>query len=131
MSQETGARIKARRKELGLNQDAVASSVGVSKGAVSQWEAGSVQVLGKNLVKLAAALSTTPEWLMSGGEQSVQLQVDAARLARALELLDSLPKVQLQKLSYSQRAKLIAYLYNRNLAPVSPTDVKELAALVE
>jgi transcriptional regulator with XRE-family HTH domain len=131
MSQETGARIKARRKELALSQGVLATAVGVTIGAVSQWEAGAVQVLGKNLMKLASALSTTPEWLMSGGEQSAALQVDIPRLARALELLDSLPKVQLESLSHAKRAKLITYLYNRNLAPTTSKEVRELAGLVE
>ena len=130
MSEAVGARIRARRKELGLSQDSVAEAVGVTGGAVSQWELGLVDVLGKNLVKLALVLDTTPEWLLGESESTRSSGLDACRLERALMALESLSKSELASLSAGQRAKLLAYLYGRDPADLSAVDVRELLVLV-
>ncbi|MDO6671248.1 helix-turn-helix transcriptional regulator [Cobetia amphilecti] len=74
-------RIKQKRKEAGLSQDALAKQVGVTKGAISQWEQGATNPSGQNLYSLAKALRVTAEWLLNGGEQQ------AARPATEDELI--------------------------------------------
>ena len=131
MTLETGDRIRVRRSELRLSQAFVAKSVGVSRAAVSQWELGAVQVLGKNLVKLAAVLKTTPQWLMGQRENEGQLEINPARLARALELLDQLPGKQLSNLSCQKRAKILAYLYASDIERFTSTDITNLLVLLD
>ncbi len=59
-------RIKQKRKEAGLSQEALAKQVGVTKGAISQWEQGATNPSGQNLYSLAKALRVSAEWLLSG-----------------------------------------------------------------
>ena len=61
-----GDRIRRKRKELKLTQKRVANSVGVSAGAVTQWELRYTDPKGKNLHRLAATLKCSPEWLLTG-----------------------------------------------------------------
>jgi transcriptional regulator with XRE-family HTH domain len=131
MPETTGERIRARRKELELSQDTVAEAVGVSAGAVSQWELGLVDVLGRNLVKLAATLDTTPEWLLGEPQSSRSSELDVIQLERAMGLVESLPKNQLSKLSLGQRAKLVAYLYGQALEKLTGQDIEKLLVLVQ
>jgi transcriptional regulator with XRE-family HTH domain len=62
---ERGARVRSRRKQLGLTQKQLAERVGVVEYSVSRWENG--REIG-DLMALARALQVRPEWLESGGE---------------------------------------------------------------
>ena len=55
-----GAVIKARRKTLGLKQEALASSLGISRGSLANVETGRQNVLVHQLYKFAAALTLSP-----------------------------------------------------------------------
>lgn len=60
-----GERIKARRKELGINAETLAEAIGASRATMYRYENGDiekvpVQVLGP----IADALNTTPAFLM-------------------------------------------------------------------
>lgn len=67
-----GAAIRARRRELGLNQDALAAAAGVSQEWVSKLERGTVRAPGADgLVRLAAALRLDPAALLAGGIDAV------------------------------------------------------------
>ena len=60
-------RIKLALDEAGLDQSALSRIVGVSTVAVNGWCTGSTKTIkGENLLKAAAALKVTPEWLSSG-----------------------------------------------------------------
>ena len=64
-----GERIKMRRKELGLSADQVAERVGVNRATVYRYESDEIKNMGtETLVPLAAALRTTPAWLMGWEE---------------------------------------------------------------
>lgn len=64
---DLGLRIKARRRELGWNQDTLAHKAGCTKSAVSQWETGDVKNLHmKRVVKVADALGVEIRWIISG-----------------------------------------------------------------
>lgn len=66
-----GERIRAKRKELKLTQQALAELAGVNRVTVTGWEKDDYQPNGANLQALADALKCDPTWLVSGkGEQS-------------------------------------------------------------
>ena len=59
-------RIKHRRKELGLSQDALAKACNVGQSTVANWERGGHIPRQATLHKIAAALKTDEVWLLSG-----------------------------------------------------------------
>jgi transcriptional regulator with XRE-family HTH domain len=67
-----GQRISRIRRTLGqsrgkrITQPELAGMVGVSRGTIAAWEGGSQTPTGPNLVRLAQALDTTPEFIMTG-----------------------------------------------------------------
>ncbi len=67
----TGERMKARRKELGLSADDIATALNVSRATIFRYEKGDIEKLpGTMLEPLATALHTTPAYLMGWEEQS-------------------------------------------------------------
>ncbi|MDU3815762.1 LexA family protein [Mixta hanseatica] len=64
--QTIGDRIRARRKELRLTQKDLASRVGVSHVAISQWEKDETAPRGDNLLRLSDALGCAPSYLHNG-----------------------------------------------------------------
>lgn len=63
-----GERIKQLRKKNKLTQHELASLVGVTTGAVSQWESDQIQPNGARTTALAQQLGTTAEWIQTGVE---------------------------------------------------------------
>lgn len=61
-----GERIRAKRKELKLTQQALAELAGVNRVTVTGWEKDDYQPNGANLQALADALKCDPTWLVSG-----------------------------------------------------------------
>ncbi|MDE2488315.1 MAG: helix-turn-helix transcriptional regulator [Alphaproteobacteria bacterium] len=59
-----GARIRARRRQLGLNQTELAERLGVSFQQVQKYERGTNRVAASTLIAAAQALSTTVAWLV-------------------------------------------------------------------
>ncbi|MDP3661170.1 helix-turn-helix domain-containing protein [Phenylobacterium sp.] len=84
-----GARIRARRRQLGLSQGELASVIGVSFQQVQKYERGANRVSGSTLVSTASALETTVGWLV--GEEGFSAQSDdvfeALATPGALEIL--------------------------------------------
>lgn len=60
-----GAKIAARRREIGVSQQALADAVGMRQASIADIEAGKVKRPGK-LMEIAAALRTSQEWLIGG-----------------------------------------------------------------
>ena len=60
-----GTRLKQRRAELGISQLQLSKKLKISQSAVALLESGRNQSTTK-IVELAAALETTPEWLLHG-----------------------------------------------------------------
>lgn len=56
---EIGARIALRRKVLGVSQNALAQTLGVSYAQLQKYESGSNRVAASRLLKIAAELDTT------------------------------------------------------------------------
>lgn len=60
-------RITERRTAIGLSKAEFSRRVGVSGPTVTDWENGVIKTLaGENLLKAAAVLEVTPEWLLTG-----------------------------------------------------------------
>lgn len=59
-------RLKSRRKELGLSQNALASSCGVSQPTIANWERGGHVPRQAALAAIALGLDVDPIWLLSG-----------------------------------------------------------------
>lgn len=78
-----GERIKASRARAGLSQEKLAELVGVSRQAVTKWEADQTAPSTENLFRLAAVLGTTVEGLM-GTEKPIGPEA-AEALCRLLE----------------------------------------------
>jgi len=66
MESGIGIRLQQARKAAGLTQNDVARELGVTFGAVSQWERGSTSPKGTHLVNLSKLYSVRPAWLSSG-----------------------------------------------------------------
>ena len=82
-----GARIRAARRAHGLTQDQLARAVGVTRSAVAQWETDRAGQIGGNLTRVARALGTTTEYLLTGqelpGAAPLPSQADEMGLLRA------------------------------------------------
>lgn len=78
----TADRIRARRKELGLSADIVATAIGVSRATMFRYENGDIEKVPVSLIPLLAkALHTTPSYLMGWDNtfaQSEQNEVAAS-----------------------------------------------------
>lgn len=59
-------RLKSRRKELGLSQNALANSCGVSQPTIANWERGGHVPRQAALASIAIGLDVDPIWLLSG-----------------------------------------------------------------
>lgn len=61
-------RIASARKAAGLSQEALASSCGISRAAVAQWENGETKPKHTNLAPVAAKLGVSVAWLLGEGD---------------------------------------------------------------
>ncbi|WP_318826107.1 XRE family transcriptional regulator [Burkholderia thailandensis] len=60
-------RLRAALQEAQMNQSELARRVGVTRGAVSFWlTSATTSLAGENLLKVASALSVSPNWLATG-----------------------------------------------------------------
>jgi len=66
--QTVGDRIRQVREQVGMTQDAVAASAGLSKGFISEVENNKRNISAQNLLKVANALSASVQYLLEGGE---------------------------------------------------------------
>jgi DNA-binding XRE family transcriptional regulator len=64
--QHIGERVRARRSELRLTQDALAERTGLSKSFLSEVEGGRSDASGLNYLKLAQALEMDIKYLLTG-----------------------------------------------------------------
>ena len=71
--------LKERRLQLGLTLKEVAAKVGVSEATVSRWEGGQIANMKRQYIAAyAAALQTTPGFIMTGKEEQ---ETDTTRRA--------------------------------------------------
>src|SRR5690606_36659786 len=98
-----GERIKKLRRDMNWTQDQMADAVGVSRGAISQWENDMVDYIKpQNLFKLARVTRCNPEWLFTGeGEQYIGdqgLSPEIVDMVRTMATLSSSDQATIQTL---------------------------------
>jgi transcriptional regulator with XRE-family HTH domain len=81
LEQSIGARLRARRRQLGLSQTDLAEKLGISFQQVQKYERGSNRIAASTLMVAAEALTTTVAWLV--GEEGLGREEDD-ELFRAL-----------------------------------------------
>jgi transcriptional regulator with XRE-family HTH domain len=86
-----GARIRALREARHLIQADVAEHLGVTVGAVTQWELGYVRLSMTNLDELVAYLGTNREFILTGDERAEQRKAQDVLELEALRLLRRIP----------------------------------------
>jgi DNA-binding XRE family transcriptional regulator len=65
-----GNRIRTLREAQGMTQEALAKAVGVSRGAVAQWELGIVaNIRLQAFLRLCEVLRTSPQYLIFGSDR--------------------------------------------------------------
>ncbi|CAN7473575.1 helix-turn-helix transcriptional regulator [Phenylobacterium sp. LjRoot225] len=89
--QEIGARMRARRRQLGLSQSELAAELGVSFQQVQKYERGANRVAASTLVTAAAVLGVSIGWLVAeeaprAGEKDL---LSALSRPGALEILQA------------------------------------------
>jgi len=75
---DIGQRLRELREEAGLSQSDLADQVGVTRNAVSQWEADATQPSTRHLPKLARALGVSVDRLMAPSSRLRDKVIDAA-----------------------------------------------------
>lgn len=65
MTDDTGKRIKARRKDLDMTQEELGQKAGVTKATINKYETGIVQNLKRSTIEdMAKALNVSPSYIM-------------------------------------------------------------------
>lgn len=70
-SKEMGAKIKKRRKELGISQERLAEMLGITYQQVQRYENGANRLNVENIQLIADTLSVPVSYFFEGGEASV------------------------------------------------------------
>lgn len=93
MGSDLSQKIKDLRAANNLTLEDVARQVGVGKSTVRKWETGQIANMRRDKIsKLAAALHTTPAYLMGWeNEESPTPVAEDGLEAKARSLFDSLP----------------------------------------
>ena len=87
-----GARLRIRRKMMGLSQTQVADALGITFQQIQKYERGANRVSGSMLVSIAAALDTSVGWLVGeegGLSEAADEVVRALALTGAVDLLEA------------------------------------------
>ncbi len=87
-------RIKARRLQLNLTQEALAKKLGVSRVSVTKWETGMAKPDGENLQNLAHALETPAEWILYGKNAPADKELSPSRKPLSITEVPVISSVQ-------------------------------------
>jgi transcriptional regulator with XRE-family HTH domain len=107
-----GARVRMRRKAMGLSQTQLADSVGITFQQLQKYERGSNRVSASKLYGMAVTLQTSVAWFFEGmppmdGDGAVDQRVQAVRRFMAteegVELASLVPQLPL-----AQRLQILA-----------------------
>ena len=116
-------RLKKLRSKVGLNQSQLARSVNVTRAAASRWEHGDIDaILARNAIRVADTLGTSVEYLFTGKQPCIQIDVDA--LSRAIRIVERV----LNNLTPRGKATIVALVYQLilNDQPVSKNVIRQL-----
>jgi len=116
-----GERIKTCRQSAGLSQEKLAELVGVSRQAVTKWEAGLSAPSTENLFRLAEILGTTVDFLLTEEEKTGPTPAEQIYYLYKLEqeqkaaLRAAQRKARLREALWALLAYLLLYLVGRIL----------------
>ena len=88
MTKETntvGSRIRECRKALGLSQEALAELLYMKKNTISRYENDEHDIPSSNIVALAEALETTPDYLLLGKTEEDPWMKDVIRVLGSIQ----------------------------------------------
>lgn len=87
---DVGARIRVRRKALGITQVDIAKAIGVTFQQVQKYEQGTNRVAASSLVKIAKRLDCPVTYLLGedGGGQPEEIAPTVLAVGGAVELLE-------------------------------------------
>jgi len=102
-------RLKAARRLAGLGQAQLAHKLGVSGGAVGNWEAGPKQPTAENLGKIAVVLGVTTGWLIHGEASGEHPMVSGARQPYAGSMANNRTE-DAAELAAATRQKILTYV---------------------
>lgn len=83
MKYEIGSRIRKYRKELGLTQEQLAETIGVTKSRISNWEQGINRPDADILADLSKALNVSPSILLDVYLSDDELNEQEKRVIKA------------------------------------------------
>ncbi len=86
-----GHRMKLARENAGVSQPRLANLVGVTKGAVGQYETGRAIPRPERLEAIAAVLNVSVEWLLTGDEPDELVKAQTSAELELLRLLRTIP----------------------------------------
>lgn len=102
-----GFRIARAREQKGYSQAVLAVKVGVTGGAIGQYETGRNLPKLERLERIAVALEVSTEWLLTGDEPDELIKAQTRTEEAALRLIRALPS--------EQQANALAMLEGLNL----------------
>lgn len=70
-----GKRIRLARESVGLTQEKLAETIGVSRTAISRWESGEIDPTIEHLIDLAQALNVSADYLLGIGSKAGMLDM--------------------------------------------------------
>ena len=91
-----GARMRLRRKSLGISQGVLSERVGVSFQQIQKYERGANRVSGSMLVAIAGALDTSVGWLVGeegGLADAADEVISALALTGGVDLLEAFASI--------------------------------------
>ena len=91
-----GARIRARRKEMGYSQETLAAMLYMKKTTICRYEKDEHDIPASVVVELAKALQTTPNYLLMGESDENSWEEDVIRI------LDQIKDPAMRKLAIQQ-----------------------------
>ena len=103
-----GARIRARRKQVGKSQDELGKACGISFQQIQKYERGVNRVSGSRLITLCKVLDLKPEQLLGNGTGVFHSDPDVLQVLQDKSVSNMM--VELHQLPKSQRAGLLEIL---------------------
>jgi transcriptional regulator with XRE-family HTH domain len=88
---QIGLRIKKARADKGWSQHALALRLGVTAGAVGQWEIGANRPQMRTFEKIAEALGVSRDWLLTGEDERERGIAQDVHEKRLLQLARQMP----------------------------------------
>ncbi|MBL8771243.1 MAG: helix-turn-helix domain-containing protein [Phenylobacterium sp.] len=99
VDRHVGLRIRMRRKEMGVSQERLAESLGITFQQVQKYERGANRVSASKLWEIAAALRTPVAYFYDGlgDQETLAAQRDAAQefmcSSEGMELMAAFPRI--------------------------------------